>query len=496
MFKSVRLSSRLTPDTRVIGVVKRSTLRLDKQASAIDKDGSAAAALKRAEFTGDLGQIAEAHPGGRGAARILIVGLGDKKSNSADAMRRASSRLGRKLAAIKATAVSFHVDQTAAEAGLDAQFAGQNLGEALGLLAFDNDGYRGKGTKTPERLAVKITVDGAAFGRGVRTGLGLAAATNESRRCSQTPPNICNPPWMAAQARALARKYDTVTVQIIKGDALKKERMVGHINVGQASATPPCLIRIAYKPKRSKAGAKPAVFVGKTITYDSGGLSIKPPAAMAGMKYDMDGGAAVLGAMHAVAGVVKPNRPVVALLACAENAISSNAYRPDDILTFRNGVTAEITNTDAEGRLVLADALCWACAKEKPEYIVDLATLTGGVITALGSTFAGMWCAQDKLRAKVEAAAERAGEPVWRLPLNQEYRDMMRSPIADILNSNPNRKAHATQGAAFLSYFVEEDVPWCHIDIAGMHAAETDEGMCVKGTASGFGARLLAELVG
>ena len=183
------------------------------------------------------------------------------------------------------------------------------------------------------------------------------------------------------------------------------------------------------------------------------------------------------------------------LLAAAENSVSSNAYRPDDIIEFANGVTVEVTNTDAEGRLVLADALCWACSKEKPRAIVDLATLTGGVITALGSTFAGMWCEDDAFRAKVEAASARAGEPVWRLPLHREYRDMMKSDIADIINSNANRKAHPIQGAAFLSYFVDEKVPWCHLDIAGMHGAESDDGMCVKNTATGFGTRLLADLL-
>jgi leucyl aminopeptidase len=135
-------------------------------------------------------------------------------------------------------------------------------------------------------------------------------------------------------------------------------------------------------------------------------------------------------------------------------------------------VTVEVTNTDAEGRLVLADALCWACEKEKPAYIIDLATLTGGVVVALGSTFAGMFCEHDGLRGKIEAAAKATGERVWRLPMHAEYRDLMKSPIADILNSNPNRKAHPIQGAAFLSYFVDEKIPWCHLDIAGVHAAE------------------------
>jgi leucyl aminopeptidase len=153
-----------------------------------------------------------------------------------------------------------------------------------------------------------------------------------------------------------------------------------------------------------------------------------------------------------------------------------------------------VTNTDAEGRLVLADALCWACDKENPEFIIDLATLTGGVVTALGSTFAGLWCDNDRLRTRLENAMETSGERWWRMPHDQEYREMMKSPIADIVNSNPNRKAHPIQGAAFLSYFVKPEIPWAHIDIAGVHAVEADSGCFSKGP-TGWGVRLLADLL-
>jgi leucyl aminopeptidase len=164
------------------------------------------------------------------------------------------------------------------------------------------------------------------------------------------------------------------------------------------------------------------------------------------------------------------------------------------VITYRNGVTVEVTNTDAEGRLVLADALCYACDTDNPSAIIELSTLTGGVITALGSTYAGMFCDDDALRARVEKASESSGERVWRLPTHQEYRDMMKSPVADILNSNPNRKAHAGQGAAFLGYFVKDGVPFCHLDIAGVHVSESDSGMYAKGS-SGFGVRILADVL-
>ncbi len=495
MFESVRVARVSSPDVLVLGVIKPGKgkpVQLTKADAGHDVGNAVKRALAHPEVTGDLGQLIAVTPDK--GARIVVVGLGDPTSIAADAMRAAGSRLGRRLAEMKASKVALELSGGLKAAGLDPSFAGRNLGEAIGLLSMDNTGFKGSATSATKREKLTIGAPDKAFQAGMKEGLGLADAANLSRRCSETPPNICNPAWMASQARALGRKFPSLSVRIIKGEALKQNKLNGLINVGKASATPPCLIRIEYKPSGKSTG-KPAVFVGKTITYDTGGLSLKPPTGMRGMKYDMDGGAAVLGAMQAVAAVIKPKFPVVALLASAENSVSSNAYRPDDIIEYANGVTVEVTNTDAEGRLVMADALCWACKKEKPRFIVDVATLTGGVITALGSTYAGMWCDDDDFRAKVEAASARSGEPVWRLPLHREYRDMMKSDIADIVNSNANRKAHPIQGAAFLSYFVEDGVPWCHLDIAGMHSAENDESMCVRNTATGFGTRLLADLL-
>jgi leucyl aminopeptidase len=297
---------------------------------------------------------------------------------------------------------------------------------------------------------------------------------------------------MAEQATKLARKTG-MKVKVFRDDELVREKFEGLINVGKASENKPCMIRLEYAPKGGGKG-KPIVLIGKTMTYDTGGLSLKVNNGMVGMKRDKDGGCAVLGAMHAIATVIKPNKRVVAYLTAAENSLSDEAYRPDDVLTYRNGVTVEVTNTDAEGRLVLADALCYTCEKDNPACIIDLATLTGGVVVALGSTYAGMFCEDDKLRAQVEAAATVSGERVWRLPMHNEYRDMMKSPVADIINSNPNRKAHPIQGAAFLSYFVKEGVPWCHLDIAGVHAVEKNAGMFIDGP-TGWGVRLLAEML-
>lgn len=505
MFESVSIGAKGEPQAVVIGIFKGGTL--DADARAMDRDGSIARAAARADCTGELGRIAEAYPTGKGApGRVLIVGLGDRAKFKPGMLRTAAGAVGRRLAQTKDTRVSIELGALLSDRGQKGvrtkpEIAGRHFGEGLGLIAWNYDRLKGKGSgERPKRTALQVRSSDAAFARGLEEGLGLAASTNIARDLSETPPNIATTDYIAAQARALAKKTG-LSCRVFAGDELEKERFTGLINVGKASENKPCLIRLEWPggrgagrgSRRAGKGSQPLVLVGKTMTYDTGGLSIKPTPGMAGMKRDKDGGCAVLGAMHAIATVIKPVQRVVALLAVAENSISDEAYRPDDVITFRNGVSVEVTNTDAEGRLVLADALIWACEKESPAAVVDIATLTGGVVTALGSTFAGLFCDDDRLRARLERAMENTGERFWRLPHDQEYRDMMKSQVADIVNSNPNRKAHPIQGAAFLSYFVEPKVPWAHLDIAGVHASDSDNGCFVKGP-TGWGVRLLAEL--
>jgi leucyl aminopeptidase len=493
MFNSLRLVERPSSGALVVGVF--TDRKLDKSTKALDIGGAIADALTRQECTGETGKLCEAYPKGKGSpSRVIIVGLGKREEFKPGALRSIGGQIGRRLAGTKDTAARIELAGALGEiTKLDLEHAGRCLGEGLGLIAWKNWQFKGTaGGEKPKRTDLSISASGKAFAAGIGRGLGLAQSANLCRDLSETPPNIATPEWMAAQCRALAKKVG-LKCTVLSGKDLVRERLVGLINVGKASVNKPCLVRLEYVPKTNRS-ARPVVLVGKTMTYDTGGLSLKVNNGMVGMKRDKDGGCAVIGAMHAIATTVKPNRPVVALLSVAENSVSDEAYRPDDVLTYRNGVTVEVTNTDAEGRLVLADALIWACEKEEPAAVVDLATLTGGVVTALGSTFAGLFCEDTGLRDKLAAAMETSGERWWRLPMDAEYRDMMKSPIADILNSNPNRKAHPIQGAAFLSYFVTPRTPWAHIDIAGVHAAESDNGCFVKGP-TGWGVRLLADLV-
>ncbi|MDC0428993.1 leucyl aminopeptidase family protein [Phycisphaerales bacterium] len=365
--------------------------------------------------------------------------------------------------------------------------------EGIGLANWRLAGFDGTAArKTTQHPRLRIDWDRKALKSRLVAGLELAESTNIARTVAATPPNVCNPRWIAKEARKVARDAG-LKCTVFDHKKVKELGMGGIDNVGKASDVPPCLIRLDYTPSRVSKAAKGEhlVLVGKTITYDTGGYSLKLSGGMRGMKYDMCGGAAVLGAIHAIA-KAKLGIKVTALLPAAENMVSDEAYRPDDIITMYNGVTVEVTNTDAEGRLVLGDALAYACDKLKPTAIVDVATLTGGVVVALGHFSAGLFANDDRICGAVECASQGANEKVWRLPLWQEHRDFMRSPFADILNSNPKRSAHPIQGAAFLSYFVDEDVPWAHLDIAGMASPDGDP---VTGSGpSGFGVRLLQGL--
>jgi leucyl aminopeptidase len=494
MFESIKTVSR--GKASVLVVAHFSGEGLSKETKELDADGSIAKATKRADATGAAGAIVVINDS-NGYERALLVGLGDRNAFNNNVLRVAAGATGRAVSSAKASSVEIQVFAALSKLkkadAVDAHTAGALMGEGLGLLSWRYDDLRGVHTDVSAKIKLAVHSCCKAFADGFDRGLGFAEGSNIARTLSQTPPNIATPMWIANEAKKMARKSKNLSVQVFAGKKLEDEKLTGHINVGKASENQPCMIRIAYTPERGKT-KKPIVLVGKTMSYDSGGLSIKVGGGMRGMKRDKDGGCGVFGAMHIIANVIKPNRPVVALLVTAENSISDEAYRPDDVLEFRNGTTVEITNTDAEGRLVLADGLCWACDKENPEYIVDMATLTGGVVVALGPVFAGLWCDDDDLRARVEAAGEFTGERCWRLPHDQAYNDMMKSPIADILNSAPIRAAHPIQGAAFLSYFVEEGVKWAHIDIAGTHAIDKPTPYMIAGP-TGFGARLLADLV-
>jgi leucyl aminopeptidase len=485
VFKSIRTGNPRSP-LAVVGVFsKPGGLPRGLELPAAARK-SLLAAVKTPGFKADVGETLMADSG------HLLLGLGARDDVSAESLRRAATGLLRALDRMETRAARIHVAGAVPRKAVDTATVGRCFGEALGLANWRVDFFDGTATRRSDALPIlTVTTDDKTCTAGLREGLLVADCANEARRVAATPPNICNPPWVASEARRLARKAG-LTCRVIRYAEAERMGMGGIVNVGKGSAAKPCLIILEHKPPRPKRGVKVAL-VGKTMTYDTGGYSLKISGSMKGMKNDGNGGCCVLGTMLAVAARKLPVH-VVGLLPCAENMVSSDSYRPDDIIEMYNGVTVEVTNTDAEGRLILGDALAYACKHVKPTAIIDVATLTGGVVVALGSWSAGMWCGDDDLRGRLEASARTTGEKVWSMPLWTEHRDFMRARHADVWNSAPKRDGHAIQGAAFLSFFVDEDLPWAHLDIAGVSAVDGDTGMFVAGP-TGFGVRLLTDVV-
>lgn len=360
----------------------------------------------------------------------------------------------------------------------------------LMLAGFDYREYKGTATKKKDGSPAKpltITVM-SADRKGFNRGVAIATGQNFARTIASRPGNDINPPSLAKVVAAMAKEVG-LGYRVLDEKQMAKLGMGGILAVGAANkSTPPRMIVLEWKG--TKKNTKPLLAVGKAITFDTGGISIKPAAAMGRMIYDKCGGMAVLGFMLAAAKLKLP-QPIVGILASAENHISDTAFRPGDILRMYNGVTVEVTNTDAEGRLVLGDALAWGIEQYKPSAVVDLATLTGGVIVALGKTMAGVLGHGDELFDAIQSAADKAGEKIWRLPLGDDQRDYMKSDHADLVNSG-GREGHPLQGGAFLSYFVPDDLPWVHFDIAGVADTEKDLPYYGKG-ATGWGVRTLIE---
>lgn len=453
----------------------------ENQGTSAAWDSAIVERSKCPDFQFKSGQMVEAQPSS--SPRVLLVGLGLQSEWTMDVARKVFAALGRKLAALKVSQVTFDVHSE-----MDKPTTGQVLGESIGMLSWRFVEHK---TQTDQDLTHDLEVSSLQekFDSGLARGLELANSVNFARTLVATPPNHATPLWMAEKARGLERLG--LKVKVLQGNDLTTEKLQGLIEVGKASENPPCLIRIEYSPNKT-TDQKPVVIVGKTITYDTGGLAIKSKDGMKGMKYDKSGGCAVLGVMHAVASILKPSFPIVGILVAAENSISSNAFRMDDIFAFRNGKTVEVTNTDAEGRLVLADGLCWAAECENPSAIVDLATLTGGIVTALGGVYAGLFSNSDTLAETLISSGLESGEKIWRMPLHPDYTETMKSQVADLVNSAPTSGGHPIQGAAFLAEFVPDEIPWAHIDIAGVSKKESDSGAYCPGP-TGFGVRLIVD---
>lgn len=312
-------------------------------------------------------------------------------------------------------------------------------------------------------------------------------AVKITRELANMPPNQLYPEIMALKASELSVKYN-FSCEVLNAERLNENGLGCLLGVGQGSTRKPRLIILDTKPD---SGEKPLILVGKGITFDSGGLCLKPPLNMSQMKCDMTGAAAVL-AVLAMAAKENLAPRIIGLLSCAENMPDGGAFRPGDVLTCANNETVEVINTDAEGRLALCDALIYAQQKWKPKLIIDIATLTGACAVALGNEIAGLFCNDDALRERIVSFGSIAGENYWHLPLYKNYESQLESNVADIKNTGKGREGGAITAALFLKHFINNDLPWAHLDIAGVDWNDAQTPLCSIG-ASGFGARTLLE---
>ena len=429
---------------------------------------------------------------GGGAAEVLLVGLGALDSVDGEGLRRASAVAAK--AAMKRECKSVHIEVAVSACEvLGAHAAGRAAAEGALLATYSYDSAKSK-AKACALKGITVGGAGAAFKKGAREGEVLAAASAFTRDLQNGAGNMVTPTALAKEARGIARRHPRMTAKVMDEAAMKKAGMGLLLGVSAGSTEPARLIHLTYKPKGKSRGR--IAFVGKGLTFDAGGYSLKPPAKMDEMRFDMSGGAAVLGAMHALAGGLEVPFEVHGVVPSSENLIDGNATKPGDVHTGMNGTTVEILNTDAEGRLILADALSYVESKVKPDTIIDLATLTGAVIVGLGHEVTGMFATTDALRDDLLAAGGVTGEEVWPLPLLDAHKEGMKGKSADLANiGSPAMGAGSSQGAAFLSHFVSEGREWAHLDIAGTAWNTRDRDWVGGSTGTGVGARLLIEFL-
>jgi leucyl aminopeptidase len=456
----------LEVDCLVLGVFEDGELTDDARAIDTASGGRLKALLARGDCGGRVGDtLLVTDVAGTKAGRVLLTGLGARKSLSRKSWRRALAHAVAALARTRIKSVAFAVARPGPRDPDDYYF-GRVVAEVVGSSLYRvNDLKTTRKQKAPvleSVLAGPVKGAGvAAAKRGLAHGAGVAVAMKVQRDLGNLPANLCTPRYLGDQAKALAKQYAAIKVQVLDEAAIRKEKMGCFLAVSQGSAEPPRFIVLEYKG--AKASEAPIVLVGKGITFDTGGISLKDPPTMDEMKFDMSGAAAVLAALTLVAELKLPLR-VVGLIASAENMPGSRAVKPGDIVTSAAGLTVEILNTDAEGRLVLSDALHYA-RRFEPAVVVDVATLTGACVVALGAHHSGLMSNDDALAKELLAAGVRAEDRAWQLPVTEEYADQLKSNFADFANIG-GREGGALTAAAFLRKFTE-GLKWAHLDVAG-----------------------------
>jgi leucyl aminopeptidase len=486
----IKSPGQVEPDVLALAVPEGGDGPLSDSGGAIDEQ--LRARLRRlvddGELRGELGRTVLLHTDGEsGARRVAAAGIGKADEFDADALRTAAASVARSMRDVGGT-VAWLLDESL-PLGLDEQARAVVEGTLLGSY----DPARWKSEPRRRRPVERIVL--YADERPELAEAGARAATvsgwvNVARDLANAPPNELTPASLAERAAALDVHH--LTAEALEPEKIEELGMGALAAVGRGSSNPPRLIVLRYEPPTAARTDVTLGLVGKAITFDAGGISLKPALKMYDMKGDMAGGAGVIAGTAAVAALELPVR-IVAVVAAAENLVSGESYRPGDILRAANGKTIEITNTDAEGRLVLADAL-WYARREGATHLLDLATLTGAMELALGDLYAGMFANDDAWRDAVLAAAERSGDHTWPFPLHRRYRRYVDSAFADLKNASELRQASPVLAAAFLEEFAGEG-PWAHIDMAGPGFLERSRGDYLhEPGGTGYGVRLIVEL--
>lgn len=446
---------------------------------AHDVEGGALQALvDTAEARTSPGALAQLHAAGR---RWILAGLGPREAFDAERARAAAAAVHGRARDLGCRNLCWEVPH---DVGADV-VAGLVEGTALHAYRFDR--YKRPPEEPRRELDLVLLSAHHEIGRAVREAALLATAQNRARDLQNAPANDLTPESLADRARQIAAAHDTVTAEVLGRDQIEERGMGAFAAVARGTAVEPRLIELRYEG--SGASGPLLGLVGKAVTFDSGGLSLKPARSMAEMKFDMSGGAAVLEAFAAIAELALPAR-VLAVVGATENLPSGAAVKPGDIVRAADGTSIQIDNTDAEGRLVLADCLLHAAGRGA-ERLVDIATLTGAIAVTFGSTYAGLMASDDEWASAVEQAAAASGEAVWRLPLHPDYARRVEGRYADLTNAPAKREAGSITAAEFLRRFTG-DLPWAHLDIAGV-AWDSGRPYAAKG-GNGFGVRLLVAL--
>jgi leucyl aminopeptidase len=461
----------LKSEALVVFVSKKAT-KTEKKATAptvlvegVSKalEGKVAAAAESGTITGAAQEAVlfrDTHFSG--TKHLIVVGLGDSKGLTAETLRQSAAQAAAQIKSAKIKTAAIAVDSIAHTA-LSAETITQAVTEGLLLAAYGfNEFKTDKKDDGLEKLTLVSSHKNKSHEKGLETAQVISECVNFSRWLGDRPGNRMTPSILADET-VKAAKGTKLKVSVWDKARIKSEKMGSFLSVSLGSSQDPRFIVMEYNG--AAASKKPVCYVGKGLTFDSGGISIKPSGGMEEMKYDMCGGAAVIGTMLAIA-KLKLKVNVIGLVPATENMPGPAAIKPGDIVTARNGKTIEVNNTDAEGRLILNDALVYAC-EQKPAVILDVATLTGAMAVALGNLHTGYFTRHDKLSTRIENAAKESGEWVWRMPLTDHHARDMKGTYADLSNMSSGKGAGSATAAAFLEQFVDKDIPWAHFDIAG-----------------------------